>query len=302
MMTFKIWRFLPFVPRTLVWVGLWVCTAIASAQELVRFPLINAGGTEAAESGTALLSYPTTTSPSGPLPAVVLLHSKWGWSDQHEGVGTYAQALRNAGFATLELRMFPNSSSARPGGPAAYLPDLFGALRFLAARPDIDAKRIAVAGYSFGGLLALVSATKWANVTYGNADLQFSAHAPFYPICWVFKANIKGRQSPVPTDAWLQWTGAPVRIYAGALDDYDDKDPGACRDAVDSLPDAQRKPFSVQVFPDATHGWDQPLAANFFEKLACKGKGCYNTNTPNRKAAEQSTKDLIEFLSRPAAQ
>jgi dienelactone hydrolase len=194
--------------------------------------------------------------------------------------------------------MFQNHASSKKGGAEPYLPHLFGSLKYLATRPGIDPKRITVAGFSFGGMLALMSATRWANDTYGKPDLRFAAHAPFYPVCWLFKANLQSRQSPVPSVAWLEWTGAPIRIFAGAADDYDDRDPDACQDFVNAIPEAQRQAFSVRVYPDASHGWDQPMGASFYVKSACKGKGCYNRNSPDRTITEQSTRDLIEFLSR----
>jgi uncharacterized protein len=267
------------------------------AQELVSFPAAQTSSSPASGKVEAIYSRPSAQNAGAKLSAIVLLHSAWGWSDEHEGTSTYAQALQKAGFATLELRMFPTHGSAKAGGPSAYLPELFGSLNFLASNPEIDPKRIGVAGYSFGGLLALVAATTWANKTYGISGQQFAAHAPFYPICWVLKANAQGRKNPVPTDAWMEWTGAPIRIYAGANDDYDNRDPKSCEDAVKALPESQQRAFSVQVYPDATHGWDQKKGASFFEKLACNGRGCTNTNQPNRQVAEQSTKDLIEFMS-----
>lgn len=270
---------------------------VVHAQELVYFPAAQTSVSPGSEKVEAIYSRPSTQSAGVKSPAIVLLHSAWGWSDEHEGTYAYAQALQKAGFATLELRMFPTHGSAKAGGPAAYLPELFGSLNYLASNPDIDPKRIGVAGYSFGGLLALVAATTWANKTYGKSGQQFAAHAPFYPICWVLKANAQGRKSPVPTDAWMEWTGAPIRIYAGANDDYDNRDPKSCEDAVKALPESQQRAFSIQVYPDATHGWDQKKGASFFEKLACNGRGCNNTNQPNRQVAEQSTKDLIEFMS-----
>jgi dienelactone hydrolase len=206
-------------------------------------------------------------------------------------------ALQEVGFATLELRMFPALASAKPGGPSAYLPELFGSLNYLATNPDIDPKRIGVAGYSYGGLLTLVAATTWANKTYAMPDQQFSAYASFYPMCWVLKANAQGRKSPVPASAWMEWTGRPIRIFAGANDDYDNRDPKACENAVSALPVAQQRGFSVQVYPDATHGWDQKKGATFFEKLACNGRGCNNTNQPNRQVTELSIKELTGFMS-----
>jgi dienelactone hydrolase len=274
--------------------GLALACLAAAAGETVQFPKSGGDG----DNAEAILSLAAGQNAGTKSPAVILLHSAWGWADAHEGVGTYAAALSRSGFAVLELHMFANAGAIKPGGPTAYLPELFGALKYLASRQEVDPRRIAVAGYSFGGVMALTAATTWAAGKYGGDSLRFAAHAPFYPICWVLKANAKGRKSPVPADAWLQWTGAPVRIYAGALDDYDDRDANACQDAVDSLPEAQRKAFSVRVFPEATHGWDQPRDARFFEKLGCKGRGCSNTNTPNPEATRQSVEDLISFLSK----
>src|SRR4029077_2939994 len=91
-------------------------------------------------------------------------------------------------------------------------------------------------------------------------------------------------------------TGAPVRIFAGGKDDYDDRDPNACQEAIDSLPESARNWFSVTVYPSATHGWDQRSGAMFYEAIACKGRGCYNSNAPDPQVARQSIKDLIEFL------
>jgi dienelactone hydrolase len=268
---------------------------LACAQDVVNFPAVEVGGADSSEKVSAALSRPRDQAPGARLPAVVLLHSAWGWSD--EGVtGKYAEALSKAGFIALEVHMFANSAGMKQGGPVAYLPYAFGALKYLVSRPDVDPRRIGVAGYSFGGLLAFVAATTWATERFSAGGSRFAAYAPFYPICWIVKANAKGRQSPVPTEAWRKWTGAPVRIYAGALDDYDDKDPGACQDAVDSLPEDQRKAFSVRVFPNATHGWDQTKSASFFEKLACKGRGCNNANRQNPEATEESIKDLIGFF------
>ena len=271
---------------------------VGQAKELVRFPVSPAGGGQTPDRGEGMYSRPSDQGAAVKLPAVLLLHSGWGWSDDHDGVPGYAQALQKAGFATLELRMFARNALQKPGGPSAYLPEVYGALNYLAARPDIDPRRIGVAGYSYGGLLTAVAATSWANKTYGTADQRFAAFAPFYPVCWVIKANIQGRKSPVPAEAWLEWTGAPVLIFAGANDDYDSREPNACQAAIDSLPELQRRTFSVKVYPDATHGWDQRKAATFFEKLACNGRGCYNTNTPDLQLTEQSTKDLIDFMSK----
>ena len=262
-------------------------------QPIVEIPVAAVGGSDGSRRVEAPVRQPVRSGQTK-YPAVILLHSSWGWADPHEGVQVYAEALSSAGYVTLEPRMFPGVGGN--GTASSYLPEFFGVLRYAATRPDVDPNRIAVSGFSFGGILSLIAATKWANESYLNGSPRVAAYAPFYPVCWLLKANVKGQPSPVPTNAWLEWTGAPVRIFAGGKDDYDERDPNACQEAIDSLPESARKSFSVMVYPSATHGWDQRRSANFYAEIACKGRGCYNINKPDAQVAQQSLKDLIEFL------
>src|SRR5215831_13163128 len=262
-------------------------------QPIVEVPVAAVGGGDGSRRVEALVRHPVGSGQTK-YPAVILLHSGWGWADPHEGVQVYAEALSSAGYVTLEPRMFPGGGGNETF--SCYLPEFFGVLRYAATRPDVDPNRIAVSGFSFGGILSLIAATKWANESYLNGSPRVAAYAPFYPACWLLKANVKGKPSPVPTDAWLEWTGAPVRIFAGGKDDYDDRDPNACQEAIDSLPELGRRSFSVKVYASATHGWDQRRAATFYASLACKGRGCNNSNLPDAQVTRQSIKDLIEFL------
>jgi dienelactone hydrolase len=263
-------------------------------QPIVEVPVAAVGGGDGSRRVVVLVRQPSVGSGQTKYPAVILLHSSWGWADPHEGVQVYAEALSSAGYVTLEPRMFPGVGGN--GTPSSYLPEFFGVLRYAATRPDVDPNRIAVSGFSSGGILSLIAATKWANESYLNGSPRVAAYAPFYPVCWLLEANVKGKPSAVPTDAWLEWTGAPVKIFAGGKDDYDDRDPNACQEAIDSLPESARKSFSVKVYASATHGWDQRDSATFYEPLACKGRGCNNSNLPDAQITRQSTKDLIEFL------
>lgn len=272
-----------------------ILAAAVQAQETVQVPVAAAGGGDGDRKIEAVVRQPSAGSGQTRYPAVILLHSGWGWADDHEGVQGYAKALSSAGYVTLEPRMFPTSNAIR-GGAARYLPEFFGMLKYAATRPDVDSTRIAAAGFSFGGILSLTAATKWANEQYLKGSSGIAAYAPFYPVCWLLKANVKGRPTPVPTEAWSEWTGAPVKIFAGGKDDYDDRDPNACQEAIDSLPESARKSFSVKVYASATHGWDQQRSELFYEPLACKGRGCNNKNLPDAQVTRQSIKDLIEFL------
>jgi len=272
-----------------------IAAAAAHAQDTVQFPVAAVGGGDGDQKIEAVVRLPPAGSGQTKYPAIIVLHSSWGWADDHEGAADYAEALSKAGYVTLEPRMFPASNAIR-GGAASYLPELFGVLKYAATRPDVDSDRIAAAGFSFGGMLSLVAATKWANELYLKGSPRIAAYAPFYPVCWLMKANVQGRPTPVPTSAWSEWTGAPVKIFAGGKDDYDDRDPNACQELIDSLPESARKSFSVMLYPGATHGWDQRRGANWYEKIACKGRGCFNFNVVDAQVAGQSIRDLIEFL------
>jgi dienelactone hydrolase len=265
----------------------------ALAQQMVSFPSSDGAGN--AVELAAQLSLPKSPS-AARSPAVVLLHSKGGW--ETPVTGQYASALSAAGYVVLEPRLFRNGSAAPP--VLSTLPMAYDALRYLAGRDDVDARRIGVAGFSYGGTLALHAAAAWAQAAYAKtAGLRFAAHAPFYPVCWAFAATAAGKRKPpgLPDQAFAKWSGAPVHIFAGGRDDYDERDANACAGFVAQLPEAQRGAFAVTVYPEATHGWDQ-ASAKFFEPIACKGRGCINTNEANADITRQGIADLTAFFGK----
>lgn len=240
------------------------------------------------------LAFPDRAAPGGRFPAVVLLHSAAGWPLRV--TEQYAIALNRAGFATLQPRLF----YVLPGGArhAQYVPHAYGALAFLVARPNIDRKRVAVAGFSFGGMISIQSAVSESTKRHPTGDLRFAAHAAFYPLCWVFSDLASGKiKGALPAEAFKQWTGVPIRIYAGALDDYDDRDPKMCERFVQALPESQRNLFSVRVYDKATHRWDTNNNESGFNPFACKGRGCTNHNVPNTEVTQRGIADLVAFLS-----
>ena len=271
-----------------------VACSEANAQDILRIP------TSAPVNGQpfveGIFTHPVGAKTDKPHPAVVLIHAGGGW--EVPVTNQYAKALNQAGFATLELRLFRNETERAPTR-MGYLQNLYDALRFLGPQQNVNPERVSVAGFSFGGILALTSATSWAYERFGRGTgTRFAAHAPFYPICYGYAAFAKAGKATadLPSDFLVRWTGAPVRIFAGGKDDYDDRDPKVCDEFVSLVPEPQRSAISVTVYPDATHGWDQP-SATFFEKLACKGRGCTNRNIANGAQTQRSISDLVEFVS-----
>ena len=102
-----------------------------------------------------------TTETGERLPAVVIVHGSAGVDSR----GTfYVEALNDAGIATLEIDMWAargwlGGITGRPRGVPETLPDAYGALTFLAAQPRIDPVRIGIMGFSWGGVVTMLTAT-----------------------------------------------------------------------------------------------------------------------------------------------
>jgi dipeptidyl aminopeptidase/acylaminoacyl peptidase len=115
------------------------------------------------EAPSATVTVPATLSfpddKNDRYPAVVVIHTIAGYIEDNEG--QYAAELRKAGFATLTFDSFAARGStgvalarSGPGLWPSGVADAFAALRLLAGHPRIDADRIAIAGFSYGGEVA----------------------------------------------------------------------------------------------------------------------------------------------------
>ncbi len=254
------------------------------------------------KSVDAVLTLPAKALPEK-RPAVVILHHAGGW-----GAGTttqYASFLSSQGFVTLEPRMF--NADGEKEDTFAHMPTVFGSLAYLAERPDVDAKKIALMGLSYGALLSLYAGTEWAHQKYQPGGQRYAAIASFYPLCWVVKAYVtrtigKWKNRAYPESLMDRWAGIPLRIFAPGRDDYESRDPGSCEAFVAAIPDEkQRSLTSVQVYPAATHGWDHGRTYTFYARTACKGAGCDNTNESSPDVTEKAKADLLQFLQQRLA-
>lgn len=176
-----------------------------------------------------------------PWPAVVMLHSASGqgaidWS--------YADLLIAHGYAVLAVDSFSPRGAFRTVADqtevseAAIVLDAYRALDLLAADPRIDPDRIAVLGFSKGGIAALYSA--FDRVREAANGRRFAAHVAHYPWCGLIL------REPVTT-------GAPVLIQSGGDDDI--APVGLCRDLVSGM---QGGPVELVVYDDARHAFDHP--------------------------------------------
>jgi len=217
-------------------------------------------------------------------PAVVVLHGSAGIDSRGD---LYVQALNDAGIATLEIDMWAarglSGGGDRPALPSLTVPDAFSALKYLAANPAIDPNRIGLLGFSWGGVVSLLSATQYYTNTYGNGHV-FAAHVANYPVCWAYSAGLPGI-------FFYNLTDAPVLIQIGDHDDYDDG-PGPCQALAGSFPNV-----SLNVYRNAYHAWDrlQP-AMTVVDPFSHLGAGGDVVIAPNPGKAFQSRSNVVDFF------
>lgn len=268
-----------------------VCST-AHAQDIVKYEFLNLDGKQ--ETIEAEIRVPKSE-PNGK--AVIILHHAGGWK---QGTTTqYADILVKNGYVTFEPRLF----NSKPKLSSEYIGEVFGALKYVSNVSNVDKNQISLMGMSFGANLTIFSATEWASKKFTDRKIRFKSFVALYPVCWRHAANIKRNlkaseeNSKIPDDFEDKWIGAPLKIMSGTLDDYDGKDPNACKEFIEAIPDEKQKAVTTLIqYDGATHGWDQP-SKSFFAPTACKNKGCTNTNTNNPAVTEKGKLDLLLFFN-----
>jgi dienelactone hydrolase len=204
-------------------------------------------------------------------PAVVIVHTIAGYQEANEG--WHAAQFRKAGFATLTYdspaaRTMREASgfNARGGPPwGSAVAEAYAALRLLARDPRIDASRIAIVGFSFGGEVAHLAAFERVRGALVPDATRFAAHIAYYP------AGVHGAVAGPGA-----YTGAPVLLLLG---DKDDNLPIA--KAEDYLAYAKAggaaPPIEVSIYPGAYHAWTvpNPGAPRFYRQYASTRKCPY---------------------------
>jgi dienelactone hydrolase len=183
-------------------------------------------------------------------PAVIVVHALSGYRDANEG---YAAAeLRKAGFATLTYDSFAarGTTGAALQGSPGYLTlgvaDAYAALRLLSGEPRIDADRIAIIGFSYGGEMAHLTALETLRSALNPGPGRFAAHVAFYP-GWDFGAIAEPSA----------YTGSPVLVLLGGKDD---NLPVTKVESYLAYARAAGAPAPIEtvIYPGAYHAWTVP--------------------------------------------
>ncbi|WP_394787865.1 dienelactone hydrolase family protein [Rhodoferax sp.] len=194
------------------------------------------------------------------LPAVLILHGSSGVDARGD---FYEAALNAAGVATLQIDMWEargvTGLGNRPQLPILTIPDAFSALAFLSAQANIDADRIGVLGFSWGGVVSLASSERLYAGQFGGGR-KFAAHVANYPVCYGANNSAILRAFGVaPAQAGTQYlnlTGASVLVQVGSKDSYDNS-AAPCKALAAAVNPSNGNPVEVVEYTGAYHGWDR---------------------------------------------
>jgi dienelactone hydrolase len=156
----------------------------ASTTPALVLDLVQRNRPRPAATAQGELVLPANVPADARLPAVVLVHGSGGIYP--EEVTYWARLLNEQGFAAFVIDVFGPRGVKSTGEDQGLVPfaadtaDAFSALGMLATHPRIDPKRIAVMGFSRGGITAVRSGVLRIIDGAAPSGLRFAAHVAVY--------------------------------------------------------------------------------------------------------------------------
>ncbi len=180
------------------------------------------------------------------VPAVVLLHGAAGVLYQREL--TYARQFAAMGVAALVIDVFGGRRDRASGfierlleiTETMMIADAYAGLRFLGRHEAVDPGRVALMGFSYGGMASVLAAYAQVAETMAPGGLRFAAHVAFYGPCI---ARLEDSRA----------TGAPVLMVWGNEDAL--IDPERCAEIASDLTRGGAR-VSTVAYEGAYHQWD----------------------------------------------
>lgn len=215
-----------------------------ATQSLNSFEFLTRKKTDKPAKITGELRLPGTANDK--LPVVLLVHGSGGVG---RNIHYWVPVLNQLGIATFVIDAFTGRgvkdtiADQTQVSNYAMLFDSYRALEILAKHPRIDPSRIAIMGFSKGGISALYSSMDRFQEHYAPQGVKFAAHLAFYPAC-----NLRHIDD-------TKVSKSPVRIFHGVADDY--VLIGPCRDYIALLKNAGAN-AAIFEYPSAHHAFDNP--------------------------------------------
>jgi dienelactone hydrolase len=230
----------------------------------------------------------------GPFPALVLMPTCFG---QVYSLNTFDWAERALahGYAALVVDPLSERKSENNCPPPLPIPagrllkDAFDAAAHLRRQPFIDPQRIALMGFSQGGMVALGAASG------AEANTPFRAIVAVYPVCVHPEVSIPGKDSPVDLVYVPQTIAVPTFVEMGDGDTQGGPPMNGCPPLLDARK-TQGAPVDYVVY-HATHLWDHRELGKTAERITGRlGQEVLYRYSP--EVTEQSATDAFTFLDR----
>jgi dienelactone hydrolase len=219
----------PSCAEGLAWLG--GDTVEVAAHRMDLMPVLGPGK-------DSLLGYLAQPDMPGRHPAVVVLHGCGGFGPANVMA---ADVLKSYGYVALAIDSLGELNACAPGslGSVAEAFDAYAALDWLARQNFVDPDRVALLGFSMGGIAALNDVEAGAGAIEKAEKRHFRAAIAYYP-CTRYRAGVMT---------------VPTLILVG---DNDDWTPASyCREMM-ARRNGNGAPVMLIVYPGATHAFNVP--------------------------------------------
>ncbi|MEO1192126.1 MAG: dienelactone hydrolase family protein [Pseudomonadota bacterium] len=201
---------------------------------------------ESPTTAQARLYLPPDASAEQPVPAVILLHGAGGVLSTREL--TYGPQFAEQGVAALIINSFAPRRDFASGffqrlfnvTEIMIVADAYAGLAYLDSLPQVDGSRVALIGFSYGGMASTLAAYTQVAEAFAPEGRRFVGHIAYYAPC-IIRADE------------TETTGAPVLLLNGGQDAL--LDPERCDEVVADL-EGGGSEVELVVYPDAMHQWD----------------------------------------------
>lgn len=198
-------------------------------------------------TGVGTLLLPAGASPERPVPAMIVVHGSGGIAPGREM--EYARLLNANGYAALVIDYYlPRGATADVNYMIRVLSitefdaisDAYHALALLQTHPDLDASRIGIMGFSYGGMAARFAMDQRIAESLHASGPRFAVHVDYYGPCF----------QKLPAVAV---TGAPLLTLRGTEDKSNDIEACALREQELRALGARVESL---VYAGAGHAWE----------------------------------------------